>query len=27
MDRVISEYGSSGSSAVKLARDFIAENY
>ena len=27
MDRVISEYGSSGSSAVKLARDFITENY
>lgn len=27
MDRVISDYGSSGSSAVKLARDFIAENY
>jgi len=24
---VISEYGSSGSSAVKLARDFITENY
>lgn len=27
MDRVISDYGSSGSSAVKLARDFITENY
>jgi tol-pal system protein YbgF len=27
MDRVISDYGSSNSSAVKLARDFIAENY
>ena len=27
LDRVISEYGSSNSSAVKLARDFIAENY
>ena len=27
MDRVISKYGSSGSSAVKLARDFITENY
>lgn len=27
LDRVISEYGSTNSSAVKLARDFIAENY
>ena len=27
MDRVVNEYGSSNSSAVKLARDFIAENY
>ena len=27
LDRVISQYGSSNSSAVKLARDFIAENY
>lgn len=27
MDRVISDYGNSNSSAVKLARDFIAENY
>jgi tol-pal system protein YbgF len=27
LDRVISEYGSSNSSAVKLARDFITENY
>ena len=27
LDRVIREYGSSNSSAVKLARDFIAENY
>jgi len=26
LDRVISEYGSTNSSAVKLARDFIAEN-
>ena len=26
-DRVINEYGSSNSSAVKLSRDFIAENY
>jgi tol-pal system protein YbgF len=27
MDRVIRDYGSSNSSAVKLAQDFIAENY
>ncbi len=27
LDRVIAEHGSSNSSAVKLARDFIAENY
>ena len=27
LDRVISQYGSSNSSAVKLARDFLAENY
>lgn len=27
LDRVINEYGSSNSSAVKLARDFITENY
>jgi tol-pal system protein YbgF len=27
LDRVINEYGSTNSSAVKLARDFIAENY
>ena len=27
LDRVIREYGSTNSSAVKLARDFIAENY
>jgi tol-pal system protein YbgF len=27
LDRVISEYGSTNSSAVKLSRDFIAENY
>jgi tol-pal system protein YbgF len=27
MDRVIGEYGSTNSSAVKLARDFIAQNY
>ena len=27
LDRVINEYGSTYSSAVKLARDFIAENY
>ncbi|RLA45513.1 MAG: tol-pal system protein YbgF [Gammaproteobacteria bacterium] len=27
LDRVISEYGSTNSSAVKLARDFIAQNY
>jgi tol-pal system protein YbgF len=27
LDRVISEYGSTNSSAVKLARDFIAKNY
>ena len=27
LDRVISQYGSSSSSAVKLSRDFIAENY
>ena len=27
LDRVIRQYGSSNSSAVKLARDFIAENY
>ena len=27
LDRVISQYGSSNSSAVKLSRDFIAENY
>ena len=27
LDRVINEYGSSNSSAVKLARDFIQENY
>ncbi len=27
LDRVIAEYGASTSSAVKLARDFIAENY
>lgn len=27
LDRVISEYGSTNSSAVKLARDFITENY
>ena len=27
MDRVISDYGSSNSSAVKLAQDFVAENY
>ncbi len=26
-DRVINEYGKSGSSAVKLARDFISQNY
>jgi tol-pal system protein YbgF len=26
-DRVISEFGSSNSSAVKLARDFLSENY
>lgn len=27
MNRVISEYGNTNSSAVKLARDFLAENY
>ena len=27
MDQVISRYGSTNSSAVKLARDFLAENY
>jgi len=27
MDRVLGEYGSTNSSAVKLARDFIAQNY
>jgi len=27
LDRVISQYGSTNSSAVKLSRDFIAENY
>jgi tol-pal system protein YbgF len=27
MDRVVRDYGSSNSSAVKLARDFVAENY
>jgi tol-pal system protein YbgF len=27
LDRVIAEYGSTNSSAVKLSRDFIAENY
>jgi tol-pal system protein YbgF len=27
MDKVISDYGSSDSSAVKLAQDFVAENY
>ena len=27
MDRVISEYGNTNSSAVKLARDFLAQNY
>lgn len=27
LDRVISEYGSSNSSAVKLSRDFLAENF
>ena len=27
LDRVIREYGSTNSSAVKLARDFLAENY
>ena len=27
LDEVISRYGSTNSSAVKLARDFIAENY
>ena len=27
MDRVIRDYGSSNSSAVKLAQDFVAENY
>jgi tol-pal system protein YbgF len=27
MDRVISDYGNTNSSAVKLARDFLAENY
>lgn len=27
LDRVISQYGASNSSAVKLSRDFIAENY
>ena len=27
LDRVIRQYGSTNSSAVKLARDFIAENY
>ena len=27
LDRVIAEHGSSNSSAVKLARDFIDENY
>jgi len=27
LDRVVKEYGSSGSSAVKLARDFISQNY
>jgi TolA-binding protein len=27
LDRVISQYGSTRSSAVKLSKDFIAENY
>ena len=27
LDRVISEFGSSNSSAVKLARDFLRQNY
>jgi tol-pal system protein YbgF len=27
LDRVVKEYGNSGSSAVKLARDFISQNY
>ncbi len=27
LDRVVNEYGTSNASAVKLARDFIAENY
>ena len=27
MERVVSDYGSTNSSAVKLARDFLAENY
>ena len=27
LDRVIREYGNTNSSAVKLARDFLAENY
>jgi len=26
-DKVISQYGSTNSSAVKLSRDFIAQNY
>ena len=26
-DRVVNEFGDSGSSAVKLARDFISSNY
>jgi tol-pal system protein YbgF len=27
MDRVVTDYGNTSSSAVKLARDFLAENY